>query len=146
MTSVADESKHNNMSTHERVSSIVSIFAIVVLFSFSGLAFVAQRLLFSGSVSPTRWALVTFTPVLFAVYGFLRRSLSSSGAACAVVVGAVLTLAHLGYFAALITFFITASRATKFRQRQKKIIEGEAFKAGGKRNWIQVRKLLNIVV
>lgn len=51
--------------------------------------------------------------------------------------GFVLTLASYAHLAALIGFFITSSKATKFRSTQKRKLEKD-FKEGGQRNWIQV--------
>ncbi len=90
------------------------------------------------SVSPTRCFLVTFTPLLLTAYGLLRGSLSRSGAVVALWIGVVLTLAHAAFTLALMAFFLTASKATRFREAEKRRIEGAAFKKGGRRNWAQV--------
>lgn len=46
-----------------------------------------------------------------------------------VFVGFVLTLSSYGFLACLLTFFITSSRATKFRSKTKKQLESD-FKEG----------------
>lgn len=46
-----------------------------------------------------------------------------------VVVGFVLTLSSYGFMACLLTFFVTSSRATKFRSKTKKQLEPD-FKEG----------------
>lgn len=51
--------------------------------------------------------------------------------------GFILTLSSLAHSMALLTFFITSSKVTKFRSARKKKIEAD-FKEGGQRNWIQV--------
>lgn len=51
--------------------------------------------------------------------------------------GFILTLSSYAHMIALITFFITGSKVTKFRSVEKKKIEAD-FKEGGQRNWITV--------
>lgn len=51
--------------------------------------------------------------------------------------GFVLTLTSFAHLACLMAFFVTSSKATKFRQEHKRKLETE-FKEGGQRNWIQV--------
>merc|ERR1712071_384261 len=64
-------------------------------------------------------------------------SLSTSGALLALVVGFTLTLAHYSFLASLLFFFISSSKATKYRQDVKKNFE-EDFKEGRQRDWLQV--------
>ncbi|XP_054287384.1 transmembrane protein 19-like [Macrosteles quadrilineatus] len=91
----------------------------------------------SEPISPTRWLFSVITPILFAAYGLKKKSLSVSGAVLGLVVGFVLTLSSYLFLICLIVFFITSSRATKFRSNQKRKLE-EDFKEGGQRNWVQV--------
>ncbi|XP_060877359.1 transmembrane protein 19 [Metopolophium dirhodum] len=86
---------------------------------------------------PLRWFISTFIPLFIAVWGYTKRSLNLSGALLGVIVGFVLTLSSYGFLACLLTFFVTSSRATKFRSKTKKQLEPD-FKEGGQRNWIQV--------
>ncbi|XP_025417023.1 transmembrane protein 19 [Sipha flava] len=86
---------------------------------------------------PFRWFISIFLPLFMAVWGYTKRSLNLSGALLGVFVGFVLTLSNYGFFACLLTFFVTSSRATKFRSKTKKQLESD-FKEGGQRNWIQV--------
>lgn len=51
--------------------------------------------------------------------------------------GFILTLSNFAHLSALMTFFVTGSKVTKFRSEQKKKLEAD-FKEGGQRNWIQV--------
>ncbi|XP_018367319.1 PREDICTED: transmembrane protein 19 [Trachymyrmex cornetzi] len=51
--------------------------------------------------------------------------------------GFILTLSSFAHLMALMTFFVTGSKVTKFRSAQKKKMEVD-FKEGGQRNWIQV--------
>lgn len=51
--------------------------------------------------------------------------------------GFILTLSSYAHVAALVTFFVTGSKATKFRSVQKEKIEAD-FKEGGQRSWTQV--------
>ncbi len=122
-----------------RLATLVASVLFVVLISFSGMAFVLQLAVTgTSSISPSRWAFVTFAPAALALYGFRRGSLSATGALSAVVVGSTLTLANSAFFASLLVFFLTSSKATKFRQEEKQRLEGPAFKEGGRRNWLQV--------
>ncbi|KAG5314881.1 TMM19 protein, partial [Pseudoatta argentina] len=51
--------------------------------------------------------------------------------------GFILTLSSFAHLMALMAFFVTASKVTKFRTARKKKMEAD-FKEGGQRNWIQV--------
>lgn len=79
-----------------------------------------------ASHSPTRWIVSLFLPILVAVYGLRRRSLDRAGAALAVLVGALLTLASACFCSSLIAFFITSSRLTKWRKNEKLTFEADA--------------------
>lgn len=124
----------------EPVSRLVFLLAITTSVCVSSTVFLLFQIFFGGSVTvtPTRFFLVTFVPVIVTSYGVLRGSLSRSGAVVALWVGAVLTLAHVSFTLALLTFFLTSSKATRFREDQKRRIEGAAHKPGGKRDWAQV--------
>lgn len=86
---------------------------------------------------PWRWMASVLAPVAIAVYGLRRKSLNQSGALAGLVVGFCLTLSSLCFFAALLSFFLSASKATKFRGHLKRKLE-EHFKEGGQRDWKQV--------
>ncbi|KAF4532227.1 hypothetical protein B566_EDAN004313 [Ephemera danica] len=88
-------------------------------------------------ISPTRWLVSTLLPILIAVWGLKKRSLNISGALFGLLVGFVLTLSSYCFLACLLTFFVTSSKATKFRADKKKKMEKQ-FKEGGQRNWLQV--------
>ena len=77
-------------------------------------------------------------PLYIAISGLKKQSLDSSGALLGVVVAFVLTITRWCFLWALMAFFVTSSKATKYKQEIKKRIEGDAFKPGGQRNWIQV--------
>jgi len=53
------------------------------------------------------------------------------------VIGFILTLSNYCFTVALLVFFISSSKATKFGSRQKRQLE-EDFREGGQRNWVQV--------
>ena len=61
--------------------------------------------------------------LLLSWHGVRRRSLSPSGGVAAVAVGAILTLASGCFCCALLTFFFTSSRLTKWRSAEKKKLE-----------------------
>ncbi|ESO82468.1 hypothetical protein LOTGIDRAFT_134535, partial [Lottia gigantea] len=87
--------------------------------------------------APWRWLIAGIAPIFIAAWGLKKKSLCKSGALAGLVVGFILTLANLCFFSTLITFFITASKLTKFRAHRKRKIEAE-FAEGGQRNWVQV--------
>ena len=103
-----------------------------------------------------RWTISLLLPCLISGYGLKKRSLESSGAALAVVVGFLLTAASACFSSCLIVFFITSSRLTKWKATEKQRLEEgykegnvdtrhlvvknwpSLFLAGGQRNWVQV--------
>lgn len=89
------------------------------------------------SPSAVHWAVGIFAPIVVSLYGLRKNSLDRSGAAAGLVVGFILSISCLHFMASLLSFFLFASKATKFRSSVKKKIEVD-FKEGGKRNWIQV--------
>ncbi|KAG7294824.1 hypothetical protein JYU34_006022 [Plutella xylostella] len=88
-------------------------------------------------ISPARWLAACFVPMMVAVYGYRRKSVVLSGAAFGFIVGFVLTLSNYCFMVALLTMFLSSSKATKFRSHLKRKFE-EDFKEGGQRTWIQV--------
>jgi uncharacterized protein (TIGR00297 family) len=91
----------------------------------------------ADTMTPTRFLLASTVSVLFTTYGLKKRSLDKSGALTALLVGFFLTLGSYCFTAALLAFFLSASRATKFRGYLKKKFE-EDYKEGGQRNALQV--------
>ena len=57
-----------------------------------------------------------------------------------IVVGFCLSLAHYSFFLSLLCFFISSSKATKYKQEAKREVE-EEFREGGMRTWLQVKPL-----
>lgn len=88
-------------------------------------------------VSPWRWLFSILVPLMLTVRALKRRSLDRSGALGALLVGFILTMANVSFFSALLAFFISSSRLTRFGGEQKKKIDAE-YKEGGQRNWVQV--------
>ncbi|EFN79841.1 Transmembrane protein 19 [Harpegnathos saltator] len=88
-------------------------------------------------ISPWRWLTAVVIPFLCAFWGFRRKSVDISGALFGLFLGFILTLSNFAHLMAIMTFFITSSKATKFRSARKKKFEAE-FKEGGQRNWVQV--------
>lgn len=71
-------------------------------------------------------------------YGLKRKGVNRSGAVLGLIVGVVLAISNHAFLVTLSTFFLSGSRATKFRNQEKKKFE-EDFKGGeGRRNWLQV--------
>lgn len=75
------------------------------------------------STSPLRWAICLLLPVFISGYGLRKRSLDPSGAALAVLVGFLLTAANACFSVSLIVFFLTSSRLTKWKGKEKKKLE-----------------------
>ncbi|XP_028934699.1 transmembrane protein 19 isoform X1 [Ornithorhynchus anatinus] len=88
-------------------------------------------------VSPWRWLFSVVVPVLIVSNGFKKKSLDHGGALGGLVVGFILTIANLSFFTALLMFFLSSSKLTKWKGKTKKLIDSE-YKEGGQRNWIQV--------
>ncbi|XP_029160150.1 transmembrane protein 19 [Nylanderia fulva] len=88
-------------------------------------------------ISPWRWLAAVVIPLLFLSWGLRKKSLHISGAIFGFFVGFILTLSNFAHLSALVTFFITGSKVTKFRSKQKQKLEAD-FKEGGQRTWIQV--------
>ncbi|XP_051975021.1 transmembrane protein 19 [Xyrauchen texanus] len=88
-------------------------------------------------VSPFRWLFSVLVPLVITIRAFKRKSLDHGGAIAAMLVGFILTMANMSFFAALLTFFITSSKLTKWKGSIKKQIDSD-YKEGGQRNWLQV--------
>ncbi len=77
-------------------------------------------------------------PLGVAFHGYRKRSVNASGAVAGIVVAFALLLAHAGFLTALLFFFLSSSKATRWQEAEKKRIEGKSFKVGGARDWLQV--------
>ncbi|XP_031715099.1 transmembrane protein 19 [Anarrhichthys ocellatus] len=88
-------------------------------------------------VSPWRWLFSILVPLMLTIRASKRGSLSCSGVMGALLVGFVLTMANYSFFSALLAFFITSSKLTRWGGAQKRKLDAE-YKEGGQRNWIQV--------
>jgi len=130
------------MSAKQASSNLLSVVSLLFVI-LSLFVFIGKNLLFSGwtaehsSTTPLRWISATVVPVIVVSWGHGRKSLSTSGALLALLVGFCLTLAHYSFFLSLLAFFVSSSQATKYMQSIKLQIE-EDFKEGGQRNWLQV--------
>jgi len=130
------------LGKQQAASGFLSVVSLLFVIS-SLFLFIGKNLFFSGwtaehsSTTPLRWISATVVPVIVVTWGHGRKSLSTSGALLALLVGFCLTLAHYSFFLCLLAFFISSSKATKYKQEVKKELE-EDFKEGGQRNWLQV--------
>ncbi|XP_039617860.1 transmembrane protein 19 [Polypterus senegalus] len=88
-------------------------------------------------VSPWRWLFSILIPLILTSHAIKKKSLDHTGALGALIVGFILTVANMSFFSALITFFLTSSKLTKWRGNVKRKIDSE-YKEGGQRNWVQV--------
>ncbi|KAK3769459.1 hypothetical protein RRG08_027029 [Elysia crispata] len=93
----------------------------------------------SGFESPPawHWAFSFIAPVGVALHGLHKKRIDQSGAAMGLVVGFILTISCVRFFASLLAFFVSASKATTYKSEAKKRVEAD-FKEGGQRNWVQV--------
>lgn len=67
------------------------------------------------SVTPFRWVTATLVPVMMAGSARDSKSLSTSGALLALMVGSILILANYIFFFSLLAFLVSSSRAIKYR-------------------------------
>ncbi|KAK7793201.1 hypothetical protein R5R35_012842 [Gryllus longicercus] len=88
-------------------------------------------------IPPTRWLAATGIPLFIAAWGLKKKSLDKSGAGLGLFMGFILTLTSYSFLASLLMFFVSSSKATKFRANKKRKLE-EDFREGGQRNWVQV--------
>ncbi|XP_015605152.1 transmembrane protein 19 [Cephus cinctus] len=88
-------------------------------------------------ISPWRWLAAVVIPIIFAGWGLKKKSLDFSGAVLGLFIGFVITLTSYAHVACLIAFFVSSTKATKFRADRKKKMSCD-FKECGQRNWIQV--------
>nr|XP_033807827.1 transmembrane protein 19 isoform X1 [Geotrypetes seraphini] len=88
-------------------------------------------------ITPWRWLFSVVIPLVIALQGFRKKSLDHSGALGGLVVGFILNVANYSFFSALLVFFLTSSKLTKWRADLKKRFDAE-YKEGGQRNWVQV--------
>lgn len=84
-----------------------------------------------------RAAFAIFSTLVIVRHGLKKQSLDLTGAVASVIVGFVLTLSNLCFFASCATFFLTSSKLTRYKSKEKEKLEDD-FKKGGQRNWIQV--------
>lgn len=80
-------------------------------------------------IAPTRWLTSCLLPIAIAVYGYKKKSLNISGALLGLVVGFVLTLSNYCFLMDLLVFFLSSSKATRYKPHLKRKIE-EDFKEG----------------
>ncbi|XP_012282479.1 transmembrane protein 19 isoform X2 [Orussus abietinus] len=88
-------------------------------------------------ISPWRWLAAVIIPIFMAGWALKKKTLDLSGALLGSFMGFVLTLSSFAHLGCLIAFFVTSSKATKFRAHRKKKVT-EDFKINSRRNWIQV--------
>ncbi|BFF96979.1 transmembrane protein 19 [Drosophila madeirensis] len=89
-------------------------------------------------IPPMRWLFSTLAPLTLMTVALRRRSVSQSGAALGIVVAFILSIASHPFFASLVVFFFSSSRATKFRAHMKRRFEHDFKEGEGQRNWVQV--------
>ena len=93
--------------------------------------------MFRAAITPLRWISSTLISVIVVSWGHNKRSLTTSGALFALIIGFILGLSHYSFFLCLIAFFASSSKATKFKADVKRSFEEDS-KEEGRRNWLQV--------
>lgn len=87
-------------------------------------------------LAPTRVTIAAVAALTMAFRGKKHKSLSSSGAIAAVIVGFLCMTASYSWGLVLIAFFVSSSKLTKIgAERKRKLEDGYA---GGQRTWVQV--------
>ena len=84
-----------------------------------------------------RIILAIFISLSLAVHGLRKKSLDSSGAVAAIIVGLITFICSLRFGIILILFYYTSSKFTKLREDVKSKLE-DNYSMGGQRNYIQV--------
>ena len=142
--STANGTSTNKKSTDEHPTSMIIVILTFLTLS-SGLFYIIENGIYHDGVfaclsklSLLRLISAVLVPAYLAVSGLKKQSLDISGAVLGVIVAFVLTITRWSFLWALMAFFVTSSKATKYKQEIKKKIEGDDFKPGGQRNWVQV--------
>ncbi|CAG2111385.1 unnamed protein product [Medioppia subpectinata] len=91
----------------------------------------------SGHTSPFRYLLSLSIPAFIGWKALNKKSLDLSGFLTAMMCGFVLTLSNYCFTVSLLVFFVSSSKATKYKSERKREIEVD-YKEGGQRNWVQV--------
>jgi uncharacterized membrane protein len=90
------------------------------------------------SIEPVGRLLAAFFLTALILYrSYRKRSLTASASLIAFFVGIILTASSFCHFSALLAFFATSNRATRYRKAEKKKIDHDS-KAAGQRNAWQV--------
>ena len=146
-TKNAPNSGGNHIKFYRKIpgSSSVIILSLSILTAAISLLLLIDNSFVNGGilesiskVSFIRLNSAIFIPAYIAFRGLKKQSLDVSGATVGVIIAFVLTITRWSFLWALMAFFVTSSKATKYKQEIKKKIEGDEFKPGGQRNWIQV--------
>ncbi|XP_020279441.1 transmembrane protein 19-like isoform X2 [Pseudomyrmex gracilis] len=74
-------------------------------------------------ISPWRWLIAVGVPFFFFFWGYRKKNINIIGGMLGFVMGFILTFSSYAHVAVFLTFFVTGSKATKFRSVEKKKIE-----------------------
>jgi len=122
-------------------NSLVSIGSMLFV-TLSLFLFVFKNIFISGwtaeeaNITPFRWISATVVPIVVMSWGHGSKNLSTSGALLALVLGFSLTLAHYSFFLCLLAFFISSSKAAKYKQQF--VNAEENTQEGAERNGVEV--------
>lgn len=90
-----------------------------------------------SELSPLRCFLSIFIPSLLLYNAAKNKKLDTMGMITAFFMGFIETLSNMCMIGTTIAFFLTGTKATKFKRASKEFDEHDA-QTGGRRNWIQV--------
>ncbi|CAD7081080.1 unnamed protein product [Hermetia illucens] len=137
--------RHDNTLLYELLPIILcglaiplSIFMWLGNIAFSKIKWGSEMDAENSVIPPTRWLFSTLAPIMLMVYAIKRKAVSKSGAVLGIIIAIILSIASHAFFASLVVFFFTSSRATRFRGEMKRSFEADHKGGEGKRNWTQV--------
>ncbi|XP_062913790.1 transmembrane protein 19 isoform X1 [Mobula hypostoma] len=130
------------VSCEELVNMMANIVILIAILALSLLFWVVSMTASTyydnlRPVSPWRWMFSVIVPLIITSHALKGKSLDRSGAIGALIVGIILTVANFSFFSALLTFFVTSSKLSKWKAEAKKRLDAE-YKEGGQRNWLQI--------
>ena len=88
---------------------------------------------------PSQWTAAICGGLAVATWGYRKKSLSSSGAIAAAMVGVATLGCSLRFGATLLAFYFSSSKLTQYKEELKDL--DDHAKKGGQRDWVQVKQL-----
>ncbi|XP_062913795.1 transmembrane protein 19 isoform X4 [Mobula hypostoma] len=118
------------VSCEELVNMMANIVILIAILALSLLFWVVSMTASTyydnlRPVSPWRWMFSVIVPLIITSHALKGKSLDRSGAIGALIVGIILTVANFSFFSALLTFFVTSSKLSKWKAEAKKRLDAE---------------------